>query len=490
MINYKPTIGLEIHMEMKTQRKMFCECLNDPDEKHPNLNICPICLAHPGAMPHPNKEAMRNVIKLGLALNSEIADIAKFDRKNYFYPDLPKGYQISQYDKPFCKGGYLEISDIQNDLFTFKKINITRVHLEEDTARLIHEGEKTFVDFNRAGIPLAELVTEPDIHSGKEARKFCEELQSIVKYLNIGNANMEKGEMRCEVNISLSDNSSLGTKVEIKNLNSFRAVEESIEYEIKRQTEVLKKGEKIIQETRGWNEKEKKTISQRKKEEAHDYRYFPEPDLKPIKVSESFDLEEIKREIPELPNEKRLRFIKEYGLKPKEAEEIVYDLNLANYFEKIVMELDILKNATAKEREERIRLAYNYLTTDLKSLLLLNAMEINQSKITPNNFALLIDYLDKKMISSAAGKNVLAEIFETGANTEIVIKEKNLFQISDTNEIDEVVKKIIEINPQAVADFKKGKSNALQFLAGQVMKETKGRFNPNIVQERIKILLN
>lgn len=492
MMKYKPTIGLEIHMEMKTDRKMFCDCLNDPEEKHPNLNICPICLAHPGAMPHPNKEAMRNVIKLGLALNSEIAEIAKFDRKNYFYPDLPKGYQISQYDKPFCKGGYLEISDIENDLFIFKKINITRIHLEEDTARLIHEGGKTFVDFNRAGVPLAELVTEPDIHSGKEARKFCEELQAIVKYLDISNANMEKGEMRCEVNISLAEDISgvkLGTKVEIKNLNSFRAVEESIDYEIKRQIEALEKGEEIIQETRGWNEKDKKTVSQRRKEEAHDYRYFPEPDLKPIKVNEFFDTEKIKREVPELPNEKRLRFLKEYGLKPKEVEEIVYDIELANYFEKVIMELDVLKNTTEKEREERIKLAYNYLTTDFKSLLLLNVLEINRSKITPNNFALLIDFLDKKMISSAAGKNVLTEMFETGANAEIIIREKNLFQVFDSNEIEKVVKKVIENNPQAVADFKKGKSNALQFLAGQVMRETKGRFNPNVVQERIRLLL-
>jgi len=495
MIKYTPTIGLEIHIELKTKQKMFCDCLNDPEEKKPNLNICPICLAHPGVLPKPNKEAMEKVLQLGLALNCYLAKIAKFDRKNYFYPDLPKGYQISQYDKPFCQNGYLEISDIEEDLYRFKKISIRRIHLEEDTARLIHEGSSSFVDFNRAGIPLAELVTEPEIHSAKEARRFCEELHLIIKYLDIGDADMEKGEMRCEVNISIAADEPngaskvLGTKVEVKNLNSFRAVEEAIEYEIKRQTELLEKGEKIIQETRGWNEKEKKTISQRIKEEAQDYRYFPEPDLKPIKTAEAFDLDELQRAIPELPNDKRLRFLKEYGLKAKEVEELIYNPPIADYFEKVIMELDGLKKIEGREREERIKLAYNYLNTDLKSLLLQNNVAVEEIKISPHHFALLIDFLDKKVISSAAGKAVLAEIFESGASPEVVIKEKNLLQVFDTKEIDEIVKKVVAENPQAVADFQKGKANALQFLVGQVMKESKGRFNPQLVQERINALL-
>ncbi|HOK20981.1 MAG TPA: Asp-tRNA(Asn)/Glu-tRNA(Gln) amidotransferase subunit GatB [Candidatus Paceibacterota bacterium] len=495
MTKYTPTIGLEIHIELKTKHKMFCECLNDPEEKRPNLNICPICLAHPGVLPKPNKEAMEKVLQLGLALNCHLSDIAKFDRKNYFYPDLPKGYQISQYDKPFCQNGYLEISDIKEGVYQFKKIPIRRIHLEEDTARLIHEGGSSFVDFNRAGIPLAELVTEPEIHSAKEARRFCEELHLIIKYLDIGDADMEKGEMRCEVNISIAANELgdsskvLGTKVEIKNLNSFRAVEEAIKYEIERQTEMLEKGEKVIQETRGWDEKEKKTTSQRIKEEAHDYRYFPEPDLKPIKTAEVFPLDDLQRAIPELPNDKRLRFLKEYGLKAQEVEELVYEPQMADYFEKVIMELDGLKSTEGKEREERIKLAYNYLSTDLKALMIQNACGVESLKITPHSFAILIDFLDKKMISSAVGKAVLAEVFESGANPEVVIKEKNLLQVFDTAEIDEIAKLVINQNPQAVADFKKGKVNALQFLAGQVMKESKGRFNPQLVQERIKNLL-
>jgi len=491
MSSYIPTIGLEIHIELKTQRKMFCDCLNDSEERHANLNVCPICLGHPGTLPKINNEAVRSVLKIGTALNCNIAKIAKFDRKNYFYPDLPKGYQISQYDKPFCQNGYLEIPFISEGLFDFKKIRIRRIHLEEDTGRLIHEGGKTLVDFNRAGIPLVELVTEPNIHSAEEAKKFCEELQLIVRYLKIAKADMEKGEMRCEVNISLQKEGEeqLGTKVEIKNLNSFKAVEEAIKYEIKRQTELLEKGEKVVQETRGWDEKSQKTISQRKKEEAHDYRYFPEPDLKPINIKEQFDVEEIRREVPELPNEKRMRFLKEYGLKPAEIEELVYDFDLADYFEKIVMELESIKKLEGVEREKRIKLAYNYLTTDLKALLIQNNFSVEDLKITPAQFASLINFLAEDKISSAAGKAILTEIFKTGANPEIIIKEKNLFQIFDAKEIDEVINKIIEQNPQPVADFKKGKTNALQFLVGRVMKETKGRFNPDIVQQQLQKFL-
>ena len=273
-MEYKPTIGLEIHIELKTRTKMFCNCLNDPEEKHPNINICPICMGHPGTLPVINKEAIKKVLMVGQALKGNIPEYSQFDRKNYFYPDLPKGYQISQYKCPLVIGGELN------------NVKITRIHLEEDTGRLIHEGnKKSFVDFNRAGVPLMELVTEPVICSGKEARKFAEELQLILRYLEVSNADMEKGQMRIEVNISLSKNNNLGIKVEIKNLNSFRAVEKAIDYEIKRQTEILEKEEKIVQETRGWNENKGITFSQRKKEESHDYRYFPEPDLPILKIS-------------------------------------------------------------------------------------------------------------------------------------------------------------------------------------------------------------
>ena len=311
-MNYQPTIGLEIHIELNTKSKMFCSCKNNPDEKNANVNICPVCTAQPGSLPVINEEAVRKTIKAGLALNCKIAEESKFDRKNYFYPDLPKGYQISQYDKPFCEKGFLNIQG--------KKIKITRIHLEEDTGKLIHPKEKDYslVDFNRAGVALMELVTEPDLKSAKETRKFAEELQLIARYLEISNADMEKGQMRVEANISLSKDKKLGTKVEVKNLNSFRSMEKAIDYEIKRQTQVLDNKEKVIQETMGWDEKNQKTVSQRKKEQAHDYRYFPEPDLPALSLSQDF-IQKIKSEIPELPQNRRERFIREYGLNGENA---------------------------------------------------------------------------------------------------------------------------------------------------------------------------
>jgi len=496
MLRYIPTIGLEIHIELKTRTKMFCVCLNDSEEKHPNVNVCPVCLAHPGTLPVINEEALKSVLKLGLALNAEISDVSKFDRKNYFYPDLPKGYQISQYDQPLVRGGYLEIylSDKKSDeLAPLKKIRIQRIHLEEDTGKLIHsdDGKNSFVDFNRAGVPLAELVTEPDISSALEARRFTEELRSILRYLGIANADMEKGELRCEVNISLNKEGEkeLGTKVEIKNLNSFRAVEGAIEYEVKRQSEILEEGGKIIQETRGWDESKGATVSQRQKEEAHDYRYFPEPDLLPLKPKELFDLEELKREIPELPNDKRLRFMKEFGLKFGEVDSLVAEPSVARYFEEIVSELDAFEKTTDKRREKRIKLAYNYFTSDLKGLMTEAGIKIEELKISPHHFAHLVDFVDKNMISSAAAKSVLKEIFERGIDPESIIKEKNLFQISDSKDLEEVLNNVIKNNPQVVSDYKKGKENALQFLVGEVMKETKGRANPTVVSEQVKALL-
>lgn len=494
-MEYFPIIGLEIHIELKTRTKMFCSCLNNPEEKHPNLNICPICLGHPGVLPVINQEAVRKVLKLGLALNADIAEIARFDRKNYFYPDLPKGYQISQYEEPLCKGGYLEIPLKEN--FTtfpsFKKIRIRRIHLEEDTARLLHSDDGTFslVDFNRAGIPLLELVTEPDLNSGWEAKRFCEELQNLLHYLEISEANMEKGEMRCEVNISLKkeNQENLGTKVEIKNLNSFRAVEEAINYEIERQSRVLKKGKKIIQETRGWDEIKRETVSQREKEEAEDYRYFPEPDLKPLKISQLFDLEELKREIPELPKEKRWRFIKEFGLNFFEADNLVFDPLGAIYFEKVVSELDGLQVKNGQDREKRIKLAYNYFFTDLRGLMIKEKINFNQLKITPHQFAHLVNLLDQEKISSAAGKAVLAEAFYRGVDPEAIIQEKNLFQIFDEKQLDQIIEQIIIRNEKAVQDFLAGKENALQFLVGEAMRETQGRANPQVLQKRLRYFL-
>jgi len=328
-MNYIPTIGLEIHVELKTESKMFCSCKNNPDEKEPNVNVCPVCLGHPGVLPVPNEEAIKKVIKVGLALNCQIASFTRFDRKNYFYPDLPKNYQITQFDFPLCKNGFLEIGE--------KKIRIKRIHLEEDTGRSIHLEEEGFslIDFNRAGVPLMELVTEPDMHSAKEAKEFARELQLILRYLDVAEANMEKGQMRVEANISVSKGRELGTKVEVKNLNSFKAVERAIDYEIERQIYLLESGREVSQQTVGWDSKSGKTFIQREKEESHDYRYFPEPDIPPFEISRSL-LKEIELSIPELPSEKRERFKKEFNLSDEEVEFFVQNFEIGNYFEKIV----------------------------------------------------------------------------------------------------------------------------------------------------------
>ncbi|NCO89693.1 Asp-tRNA(Asn)/Glu-tRNA(Gln) amidotransferase subunit GatB, partial [Candidatus Wolfebacteria bacterium] len=413
MTNYSPTIGLEIHIELKTKTKMFCGCLNDADEKHPNINVCPICLAHPGVLPVINKKAVESVLKLGLALNSKIPEISKFDRKNYFYPDLPKGYQISQYDKPLVVGGKLN------------GVKITRIHLEEDTGRLTHSHRQkssySLVDFNRAGIPLMELVTEPDIKSGEEAVKFAKELQLILRYLEISDADMEKGQMRVEVNISISDkrqgtsDKELGTKVEIKNLNSFRAVEESIDYEIKRQPEILDKGEEIKQETRGWDDIKKRTVSQRLKEESHDYRYFPEPDLPPLDLTK-FNLEELKVSIPELPAQKRARFIKEYGLLANQTEILIEDRGLAQYFEESASEL------RTKLPIPDYQLLFNYFSSDTRGLMNEQKITVRELNITPENFADLIVLLSKGEISSRSAKDILKEMFLTGLDPRQIIR--------------------------------------------------------------------
>lgn len=477
-MEYKPTIGLEVHVELKTKSKMFCSCKNDPDEKRPNYNICPVCTAQPGTLPVINKEAVRKTIKTGLVLNCSIPDTSKFDRKSYFYPDLPKGYQISQYDKPLCKQGYLEIND--------KKVRITRVHLEEDTGRLVHEKGSSLVDFNRAGIPLMEMVTEPDLSTAKEARKFAEELKLILKYLGVSDADMEKGQLRVEVNISLSRDKNMGTKVEIKNLNSFKIVEQSIGYEIKRQAELLDKGEKIIQETRGWDEKKGKTISQREKEEAHDYRYLPEPDLPTLHLDKKF-VQDIQGEIPELPQAKKIRLAYEYNLDEKTIEIFTFNKDLGEYFEKVISELsNWLKQA---DYQKLVKLAVNYITTDFWSLFGKASISELESRITPENFAELITLIYKGEISSKIAKQVLKEMFETKADPSHIIEEKGLTQLTDIGEIEDIIKQVISKNPKAVEDYKKGKQNALQFLAGQVMAATQGRAKPDTVQELLKKLL-
>jgi len=513
-MNYKPTIGLEVHVELKTNSKMFCSCLNDSNEHRPNVNICQICTAQPGSLPVINKEAVKKVVKTGLALNCNIPKESKFDRKNYFYPDLPKGYQISQYDKPFCKEGYLEIP-VSEDFskLQLKKIRIRRVHLEEDTGRLIHPeaADYSLVDFNRAGIPLMELVTEPDLDTGLEVRRFAEELQLILRYLGVSDADMEKGQMRVEVNISLApyrtdlsrretkfllrggsgagfgEGKKMGTKVEIKNLNSFKAAERAVNYEIERQTEILKNKGKIVQETRGWDDVKGITFSQREKEEAHDYRYFPEPDLPPIILGQDY-IDKIRAEIPELPAGKRKRFAKEFGLDAKSIEIFTDNKDLGEYFEKIVSEFE--PNLKPDKLKSLIKLAANYLITDIQGILEGKQFIEKDFKIDAENFAEFITLIEEGKITSKTAKEILLEMSKTGADPSNIIEEKELAQVSDESEIGKIVKEVISKNQKAVEDFKKGKQNALQFLVGQIMAQTRGRAKPEIVQKILKKILS
>jgi aspartyl-tRNA(Asn)/glutamyl-tRNA(Gln) amidotransferase subunit B len=484
---YKATIGLEIHAEMKTESKMFCACKNDPDEEKPNVNICPVCMGHPGTLPVLNKQAIKNVIKMGIALGSNIADFTEWDRKNYFYPDIPKGYQISQYKYPLVTGGKLN------------GINITRIHLEEDTAKSSHDqGEFSLVDFNRAGVPLMELVTEPELHSGKDTADFARELQLLLQYLEVGEANMEKGEMRIEANISISDTDKLGTKVEVKNLNSFKSVEKAVSYEIERHTKLLEAGEKIVQETRGWDEDKQTTFSQRLKEDSHDYRYFPDPDLPKMKISEipEFAVENLKKELPELPWEKRTRYEKDYGIKAADVEIFVRPGIISDFFEKVCGDFAGDKNL--------IKLASNYIVSDLLGLMKNTPAEENPprlteyliaprtflGRLTDKSFADLIKMVAGGKISSRGAKDILKIMFERGGEPVAIAEQENLLQKSDEGELIKIAEKIIVDSAQIVADYKGGKEAALMALVGQGMKATKGAGNPQVLKEIFLKLLS
>lgn len=535
-MKYKPVIGLEIHAELKTKTKMFCDSLNDPDEKHPNINVCPICMGHPGTLPVINEDAVKKVIMAGLALNCKIAGDTFFERKNYFYPDLPKGYQITQYQKPLCQNGILEIPNPKFQILnnnqnpnSKKKIRITRIHLEEDAGRLYHLPGKDYslVDFNRAGVPLMELVTEPDLETGLEVKKFAEELRLILKYLGVSDVDMEKGQMRVEVNISLSeiaDNTQmntrmnadsisenqrknprqsalvLGTKVEIKNLNSIKFAADAVDYEIKRQTELLEAGKKVIQETRGWDDSKKETISQRSKEEAHDYRYFPEPDLPPLKFT-PVQIEAIRDGLLELPSQRRVRLAR-YGLTEAQVEMFTVARHLGDYYEHVATELDTsakdfhikkgLKGEFYNESHLGKRLhelSANYIITEFPSLMNASGLEIDDLegfKISPEAFAELMVLIFHKELSSTGAKAVLKEMAATGLHPEQIMKEKNLGQVSDESELELAVDKAIVSNGQAVEDYKKGKEASLKFLIGTVMRESGGKANPQVVEEIIK----
>jgi len=485
MTKYIPVIGMEIHVELKTKSKMFCSCKNGLGmETEPNVNICPVCTAQPGTLPVANEQAIRFVQMAGLALNCQIAENSKFDRKNYFYPDIPKGYQISQYDQPLCEHGSIEIDG--------KHVGITRIHMEEDTGKLVHPkgANHSLIDFNRAGVPLMELVTEPDIETGSEARLFCQKLQQIFRYLEISEADMEKGHMRCEVNISLhkeGEEKLSGTKAEVKNLNSFRVVERAVDYEILRQTEILEKGEKVIQETMGWDEARGMTVTQRKKESAHDYRYFPEPDIPPMKFTSDY-MEELRRHLPELPDAKSVRFMDEYGLSPENVSVIISDKELAQYFEQVISELKEKKQSgEIKSEEERlVKLAANYIVSELQKHLVKNFQTIKDVKITAENYAELIGIVSDGKINSSAAQTVLEEMYLTGGDPSQIIEEKNLAQMGDASEIEVMVDDVLNKNQKSVEDFKAGKQNALQFLMGQVMAASKGKANPGIVIEMLK----
>jgi aspartyl-tRNA(Asn)/glutamyl-tRNA(Gln) amidotransferase subunit B len=493
-MNYIPTIGLEIHAQLNTKTKMFCDSLNNPDETKPNVNICPICLAHPGTLPVANIEAVKKVIKVGLALHCNIREYSWFERKNYFYPDLPKGYQISQYESPFCEGGELELSS-GSSAQAGKKINITRIHLEEDTGRLLHntKAKESLVDFNRAGIPLMELVTEPDLESAKEVREFGEEFQLLLRYLDVSGADMEKGQLRLEANVSVraENTKKLGTKVELKNINSFKALERAIDYELKRQEEVLKDNKKIIQETRGWDEKKQQTFSQRVKEGSDDYRYFPEPDLPPIRL-ESTQIEGLKRELPELPQQRRTRFIDEYGIKAEDAQLFTKNKELGNYFENSISELKRWmkdEKIESKKEKELIKLTANYLISELQGLISESGIDIGELKVNPENFAELMIMIHKGTISSSGAQDMLKAMFESGQDPSQLLDDLNLTQVSDEGELESAAKAVIKENPSAVKDYKKGKKASLQFMVGQLMRHMKGRANPQIATEILKKLL-
>jgi aspartyl-tRNA(Asn)/glutamyl-tRNA(Gln) amidotransferase subunit B len=466
---YKTTVGLEIHAELKTDTKMFCSCKNDTGEKRPNVNVCPVCMGHPGTLPVLNKKAIENVLKVGLACDSQIADFTEWDRKNYFYPDIPKGYQISQYKYPLVFGGFL------------KGIQITRIHLEEDTAKSTHDaGDFSLVDFNRSSVPLMELVTEPVIHSGKEASDFAKELQLLLQYLGVGDANMEKGEMRVEANISVSDcEGKLGTKVEVKNLNSFRTVEKAIAYETERHIELLEKGEKIIQETRGWDEAKQKTYSQRIKEDSHDYRYFPDPDLPKLMVSEVFDLKKLKEGLPELPWQRRERYVKDFGIKDQDAESYVVNMSLGEFFEKVIVDFS--------GNREFIKLASNYISSDLVGLL---SKDSNLKYPDDKSFAKIILMVSEGKLSSRGAKDLLLKIVKDGGSPEEIAEKEGLIQKNDEGELKAVLEKLIAENPKVVADYKAGKEASLQFFVGQAMKATKGSANPQVIKKVLLALLS
>lgn len=472
---YEVVIGLEVHAQLKTKSKIFAPDKNEFGQE-PNTLTSPITLGMPGVLPVLNKECVNMGILTGLALNCEIPSRCKFDRKQYFYPDLPKGYQISQYDEPICVNGHIEIDG--------KRIGITRAHLEEDAGKLVHAGANgiagstySLVDLNRAGTPLLEIVSEPDMRSSEEAKNYMEELRNIVRYIGVCDGNLEEGSMRCDANISIMPKGSkeFGTRAEIKNVNSFAALQRAIEYEIERQIEIVEEGGEAVQETRLWDDASRETRSMRGKEDAHDYRYFPEPDLMPLEISREW-VEEIRAKMPELPNQKRKRY-QEIGLSEYDASVIVEQMGLALFFDKVL------------ELGANPKTAVNFIMGEITAYLKEEHIEITDTKLTPDNLAELISLIEKGTISNNIGKQIIIEMMKDGTKAPVIVEKKGLSQISDEGAIKELVQKVVDAHPNEVEAYKNGKTNLLGFFVGQVMKETKGRANPKTVNQLIKEII-
>lgn len=475
-MSYEAVVGLEVHVQLKTKTKAFCGCSTEFGNQ-PNTQACPVCLGLPGCLPVLNKLALDYAIKAGLALNCEVQEYTKFDRKHYYYPDLPKNYQISQYDLPISKSGFLDI-DTQGKS---KRIRIKRVHLEEDAGKLIHQENISLLDLNRAGIPLLEIVSEPDINSPQEAYEYLLSLKSIIEYLEISDCDMEKGSLRCDANISLRKPGAaeLGAKAEVKNMNSFKGVKDALAFEIERQTGLLNKGGSIIQETRLWDAKQSQTFSMRTKEEAKDYRYFPEPDLTPF-ITGRDKIETLKKSIPELPKAKCRRFINDYGLLEPDAKLLVFSKQDADYAEACISAYP------NKNKKPLVNLLIGPLLSEANA----RNCRLSGLKVKPENLAQLLKCIEKDEISNLGAKSVLKEMIDTGEPAEEIIRNKNLLQVSDTGALDTYVEEAIKENPKSAADYAAGKANALMFLVGCVMKKTGGKANPKVAQELLKRRLN
>jgi aspartyl-tRNA(Asn)/glutamyl-tRNA(Gln) amidotransferase subunit B len=473
---YEVVIGLEVHAELKTKTKIFCSCPTTFGAE-PNTNVCPVCIGLPGTLPVFNKQVLEYAVKTGLALNCHINSYTKFDRKNYFYPDLAKNFQTSQYDLPIAFDGYLDI-DVNGEV---KRIRINRVHMEEDAGKLVHSADTisssshSLVDYNRAGVPLIEIVSEPDLNSPEEAKSYLELLKMVLEYIEVSDCKMEEGSLRCDANISIrpKGETKLGTKTEIKNMNSFRALQKALEYEIERQIQVVTEGGRIVQETRTWDEAQGITVSMRSKEEAHDYRYFPEPDLAPVILDNAWQ-KRVRESLPELPQARKKRFIEDLDLPPYDAEVITSSKSLADFFD-----------ATVKEYNDPKSIA-NWVMGELLRLLNANNQSIDESPIRPKDLADLLKLIEKGTISGKIAKQVFETMFDSGKSPDTIVKEQGLVQISDESAILAIVDKVIEANPQSVEDFRGGKKKAIGFLVGQVMKETKGKANPSLVNKLLQ----